>query len=205
MRFNLDPKEICDEQEMLDLLKDAGLDELILKKKEEKSKADAEEKKKKEEEEAKAIAEGKEVKKEEKNEEKKEENKKEETLLDFEVEDGGGNLSSGEKALICICRAILRKTKIVILDEATATIDLKTEQQVQAIVNKRFKGCTMLTIAHRLQTIIDSDKVLLLGDGKKMEFGAPQDLLKDDKSLFKKLVDRMQNLGAKTGKDEKKE
>jgi ABC-type multidrug transport system fused ATPase/permease subunit len=63
----------------------------------------------------------------------------------------------------------------------------------------------MLTIAHRLQTIIDSDKVLLIGDGKKMEFGAPPDLLKDEKSLFKKLVDRMQNLGAKTGKEEKKD
>jgi ABC-type multidrug transport system fused ATPase/permease subunit len=129
MKFNLDPKDECDDKEMLELLVDAGLDKLILKKKEEMAKAEEDAKKKKEEEEAKAIAEGKEVKKDEKKkEEEKDGEKKEETLLDFEVEDGGGNLSSGEKALICICRAILRKTKIVILDEATATIDLKTEQ-----------------------------------------------------------------------------
>lgn len=59
-------------------------------------------------------------------------------LLDFMVENGGSNLSSGERALICICRAILRKSRIVILDEATATVDLKTEQMIQSLINKRF-------------------------------------------------------------------
>jgi ABC-type multidrug transport system fused ATPase/permease subunit len=78
------------------------------------------------------------------------EEKQDYTLLNFKIDSGGGNLSSGEKALVCICRAILRKTKIVILDEATATIDLKTEQLVQKLVKKSFKGCTMLVIAHRL-------------------------------------------------------
>lgn len=75
---------------------------------------------------------------------------KESSLLDFKIDANGGNLSSGEKALICICRAILRKTKIVILDEATATIDLKTEQQIQKLIEKSFADCTMLVIAHRL-------------------------------------------------------
>jgi len=118
-------------------------------------------------------------------------NKKEYSVLDFNVESGGSNLSSGEKALICICRAILRKSKVVILDEATATIDLKTEQSIQKIIGKAFKSATMIVIAHRLQTIINSDKVLVMAAGKKKEFGAPQKLLQNPLSNFSKLVNRM--------------
>jgi len=71
-------------------------------------------------------------------------------LLSFNVIEGGENLSSGEKSLICICRAVLRKNKIVILDEATANIDLITEQKIQKLISEEFKDCTVLTIAHRL-------------------------------------------------------
>ena len=71
-------------------------------------------------------------------------------LLDFKVDAGGSNLSDGEKSLVCICRAILRKTNIVILDEATASIDLKTEKLIQKVIEKSFANCTMLVIAHRL-------------------------------------------------------
>ena len=74
-------------------------------------------------------------------------------------------MSSGEKQLLCICRAILRKNKIIILDEATANIDLVTEQKIQKVISTEFKECTVITIAHRLQTIIDNDRVMVLGDG----------------------------------------
>lgn len=180
----------------------------------EKKKKEEEEKKKKEEEDekkkAKAEAEESKEKKvieviEKKSESKKEpkEEKKKDDLLDFAIEGGGGNLSSGEKALVCICRAILRKSKVVILDEATATVDLKTEQSIQRLIDLKFEGATMLVIAHRLQTIINSDKVLLIGAGKKREFGNPQKLIKTENSLFKKLVDKMQKSGQVENKENK--
>ena len=75
------------------------------------------------------------------------------------------NLSSGEKQLICICRAILRKNKIVLMDEATANIDVKTEEIIQKLVNEEFLESTVITIAHRLNTILNSDKVLILEQG----------------------------------------
>ena len=79
--------------------------------------------------------------------------------------ENGTNLSSGERQLICICRAILRSSKVVILDEATANIDIVTEQRIQHLINTEFKHSTMITIAHRLNTIINSDKVMVLSYG----------------------------------------
>ena len=87
-----------------------------------------------------------------------------------EIADGGSNLSSGEKQLICICRAILRASKVVILDEATANIDVVTEQKIQRLIQLEFKESTMITIAHRLNTIISSDKVMVLSFGQIVEF-----------------------------------
>ena len=104
--------------------------------------------------------------------------------LDQEIEEGGKNLSSGEKQLICICRAILRKNKIVLMDEATANIDIKTEQTIQKLINEEFLDSTVLTIAHRLNTIINSDKVLVLSKGQVAEFDDPQRLLSDSNSMF---------------------
>ena len=71
-------------------------------------------------------------------------------LLSLKISESGDNLSSGEKSLICICRAVLRKNRVVILDEATANIDLVTEKKIQKLINEEFKSCTVLTIAHRL-------------------------------------------------------
>lgn len=74
--------------------------------------------------------------------------------LEQQIEQKGSNLSSGERQLICICRAILRNNKIVLMDEATANIDIKTEETIQRLINERFKDSTVITIAHRLNTII---------------------------------------------------
>lgn len=82
-----------------------------------------------------------------------------------EIAQNGENLSSGEKQLICICRAILRKNKIILMDEATANIDIKTEQIIQKLITEEFKDSTVITIAHRLNTIMSSDKVLILEQG----------------------------------------
>lgn len=107
------------------------------------------------------------------------------------IQEGGDNLSSGEKQLLCICRAVLRKRKIVILDEATANIDLITEQKIQKFMAEEFKDQTMLVIAHRLQTIIESDKVMVMGEGKVIEFDKPQELMKNEQSHFTKLVNQL--------------
>jgi ATP-binding cassette, subfamily C (CFTR/MRP), member 1 len=85
---------------------------------------------------------------------------------DKEIAQNGENLSSGEKQLICICRAILRKTKIILMDEATSNIDIKTEEIIQKLITDEFKESTVITIAHRLNTIMNSDKVLILEQGQ---------------------------------------
>lgn len=99
--------------------------------------------------------------------------------LNLEIEEGGANLSSGEKQIICICRAILRKSKVVILDEATANIDIVTEQKIQELITKEFADATMLVIAHRLNTIINSDRVLVMSFGRVQEFETPSNLMAD--------------------------
>ena len=97
-------------------------------------------------------------------------------------------MSVGERQLICIIRAILRSHKIVVLDEATANTDVVTEQAVQKLISEEFAGATVLTIAHRLNTIISSDRVLMLDRGTVLEYGSPKDLLADPKSAFFKLA-----------------
>uniref|UniRef100_A0A8C5XFI1 Multidrug resistance-associated protein 1 n=1 Tax=Microcebus murinus TaxID=30608 RepID=A0A8C5XFI1_MICMU len=99
------------------------------------------------------------------------------------ISEGGENLSVGQRQLVCLARALLRKTKILILDEATASIDFKTDSLVQTTIRKEFSDCTILTIAHRLHSIIDADRVLVLDSGRIMEFEAPQNLI-DQKGLF---------------------
>jgi len=96
--------------------------------------------------------------------------------------------------LICICRAVLRKNRVVILDEATANIDLLTEKKIQTLISEEFKECTVLTIAHRLQTIISSDKILVMSDGRAEEFDSPENLLENQSSHFTKLVNEMRKI-----------
>ena len=104
--------------------------------------------------------------------------------LNQKISENGGNLSIGEKQLICITRAILRKTKIVIIDEATANIDYKTEKIIQNAINEILKQSTLITIAHRIKMIMNSDKVLILDNGNLVEFDTVKNLLDNKKSLF---------------------
>ncbi|RXM92016.1 Canalicular multispecific organic anion transporter 1, partial [Acipenser ruthenus] len=97
--------------------------------------------------------------------------------LHHEVSEGGENLSVGQRQLICLARALLRKTKILILDEATASIDMETDNLVQLTIRKEFSDCTILTIAHRIHTIMDSDRVLVLDSGRIVEFDSPSNLI----------------------------
>jgi len=113
---------------------------------------------------------------------------KNEKGLDQELTENGGNLSSGERQLICICRAILRSSKVVILDEATANIDVVTEQKIQRLIEVEFKESTMIVIAHRLNTIINSDKVMVLSFGEILEYDSPQKLMSDPASEFSELL-----------------
>ncbi|KAJ2358688.1 Canalicular multispecific organic anion transporter 1, partial [Coemansia sp. RSA 2618] len=106
------------------------------------------------------------------------------------VKYGGSNFSVGERQLLSLCRALLWQRKIVILDEATANIDGKTDQLIQTILRKEFKDCTMLTIAHRLDTVMDYDRILVMDQGRVAEFDTPQNLLARD-SHFSQLVASM--------------
>uniref|UniRef100_G1M748 Canalicular multispecific organic anion transporter 1 n=1 Tax=Ailuropoda melanoleuca TaxID=9646 RepID=G1M748_AILME len=106
-----------------------------------------------------------------------------------EISEGGGNLSVGQRQLVCLARALLRKTKILILDEATASIDFETDNLVQTTIRKEFSDCTILTIAHRLHTIIDSDRVLVLDSGRITEFETPQNLICQKGLFFQMLTE----------------
>ncbi len=108
--------------------------------------------------------------------------------LDHDVSEGGGNFSVGQRQLICLARAMLRKTKILILDEATAAVDLETDQLIQATLREEFADCTVLTIAHRLNTILDSNRIAVLSDGQLVEMDEPTKLLDDPKSHFKAMA-----------------
>ncbi|XP_076374474.1 multidrug-Resistance like Protein 1 isoform X2 [Megalopta genalis] len=101
-----------------------------------------------------------------------------------EVTEGGDNLSIGQRQLICLARALLRKTKVLILDEATASVDLETDDLIQSTIRREFSECTVLTIAHRFNTILDSDRVIVLDNGRIMEFDSPDVLLRNSSSLF---------------------
>ena len=108
--------------------------------------------------------------------------------LSADVAEGGSNFSLGEKQLICVARALLRKPKLLLLDEATASIDAATDSMIQAMVRRVFAGTTQLTIAHRLNTIADSDIVVVLDDGRVAEMDSPEKLLQDPSSQYSAMV-----------------
>ncbi|XP_074649425.1 multidrug resistance-associated protein 1-like isoform X1 [Tubulanus polymorphus] len=104
--------------------------------------------------------------------------------LQHDVAEGGENLSVGQRQLICLGRALLRKTKILLLDEATAAVDLETDDLIQSTIRTQFADSTIITIAHRLNTVMDYTRIMVLDGGKVKEFDSPQILLQDKNTSF---------------------
>ncbi|XP_036312186.1 ATP-binding cassette sub-family C member 4 isoform X2 [Pipistrellus kuhlii] len=111
--------------------------------------------------------------------------------MDTELAESGSNFSVGQRQLVCLARAILRKNRILIIDEATANVDLRTDELIQKKIREKFAHCTVLTIAHRLNTIIDSDKIMVLDSGRLKEYDEPYVLLQNKDSLFYKMVQQL--------------
>ena len=108
--------------------------------------------------------------------------------LEYKLLESGSNFSVGERQLLCLARALLQKSKIIILDEATANVDFKRDRMIQEVIRSRFKDSTVVTIAHRLNTIMDYDKVLVMEQGRVVEFDKPQVLLQNRNGVFARLV-----------------
>ncbi|XP_075666925.1 ABC transporter C family member 12-like isoform X3 [Castanea sativa] len=108
--------------------------------------------------------------------------------LDSEVSEGGENFSVGQRQLLSLARALLRRSKILVLDEATAAVDVRTDALIQKTIREEFKSCTMLIIAHRLNTIIDSDRILVLDAGQVLEYDTPEELLSNEGSAFSRMI-----------------
>uniref|UniRef100_A0A1A9WJ69 Multidrug resistance-associated protein lethal(2)03659 n=1 Tax=Glossina brevipalpis TaxID=37001 RepID=A0A1A9WJ69_9MUSC len=109
--------------------------------------------------------------------------------LESKISEGGTNFSVGQRQLVCLARAILRENRILVMDEATANVDPQTDALIQITIRNKFKHCTVLTIAHRLHTVMDSDKVLVMDAGQVMEFGTPYELLMESpKKIFLGMV-----------------
>ncbi|GFS09919.1 multidrug resistance-associated protein 1 [Elysia marginata] len=104
--------------------------------------------------------------------------------LDHMCGEGGENLSVGQRQLVCLARALLHKTKILVLDEATAAVDMETDELIQETIRTEFSDCTILTIAHRLNTVMDYDRILVLDHGEVREFDSPAALLANPAGLF---------------------
>ncbi|KAJ2908646.1 hypothetical protein GGI21_002680 [Coemansia aciculifera] len=113
------------------------------------------------------------------------------TGLDRWVRKNGANFSVGQRQLVSLCRALLWRRKILVLDEATANVDSETDRIMQSVIRREFKDCTVLTIAHRLNTIMDSDRVLVMDQGNVVEFDAPANLLARGDNHFSRLVESM--------------
>ncbi|CAF1345508.1 unnamed protein product, partial [Didymodactylos carnosus] len=112
--------------------------------------------------------------------------------LQQQVTEGGSNFSVGERQLICLARALLRKNKILVIDEATANVDMRTDHLIQQALRKKFKNYTVLTIAHRLRTVIDNDRILVLSNGQVIDFDHPYILLSNSNSYFYEMVQQTQ-------------
>ncbi|KAL6100877.1 abcc4 [Pungitius sinensis] len=102
----------------------------------------------------------------------------------------GSNISVGQRQLVCLARAMLRKNRILIIDEATANVDPRTDGLIQQTIRDKFQECTVLTIAHRLNTIIDCDRILVLDAGSIQEYDEPYVLLQNQEGLFYQMVEQ---------------
>jgi ATP-binding cassette subfamily C (CFTR/MRP) protein 4 len=113
--------------------------------------------------------------------------------LDALIADSGTNLSIGQRQLLCLARAITRSSRVLVMDEATANVDLDTDAVIQRTIRSRFADCTVIVVAHRLNTIMDSDRVMVMDNGRLMEFDSPYMMLQNPEGTFTKMV-------AETGK-----
>lgn len=109
--------------------------------------------------------------------------------LDNPVSEGGSNFSQGQRQLLCMARALLRNSKIIVMDEATASVDFATDKAIQSAIQQEFENSTVICIAHRLNTIILYDKVLVLDHGEVLEYDTPANLLKT-KTHFREMCER---------------
>ncbi|KAK9481416.1 P-loop containing nucleoside triphosphate hydrolase protein [Lipomyces japonicus] len=115
--------------------------------------------------------------------------------LDSPVTEGGGNLSQGQRQLVCLARSLLKSPKVILLDEATASIDYATDAQIQTTIREEFAETTIITIAHRLRSIIDYDMILVLDAGEVKEFAKPHELLQQPDSIFRSMCENSGELG----------
>ena len=107
--------------------------------------------------------------------------------LNYKIKENGENISLGKKQLLCFARAVLKKSKIIIMDEATATLDQKTQNIILKALDKYFKNCTVLSIAHRIESVMNFDRIMVFDQGELKEFDKPNQLIKNKNSLFFKL------------------
>lgn len=110
--------------------------------------------------------------------------------LDQVVGEGGKNFSQGERQLLCMARALLRNSRLIIMDEATASVDFDMDARIQQTIRKEFANSTLICIAHRLRTIIDYDRILVLDQGKLVEYDTPYNLLLQEQGVFKALCEQ---------------
>lgn len=108
--------------------------------------------------------------------------------LDAEVSEKGSNFSAGQVQLVCLARVLLKRPSMVFMDEATASVDLRTDAFVQETIRTQLHDCSILTIAHRLLTVIDYDRIVVMDAGCVAEFGTPHSLLQQQTGLFSALV-----------------
>ncbi|KAA6389367.1 MAG: putative ABC transporter, ATP-binding protein, partial [Streblomastix strix] len=108
--------------------------------------------------------------------------------LDTQVAEGGSNFSTGQRQLICFGRAILNNCRIVVMDEATASVDVETDAKIQKTIREQFADKTVFVIAHRLNTIIDSDRIMVMDAGHVQELDSPKNLMANPDSAFNGLL-----------------
>lgn len=109
--------------------------------------------------------------------------------LSSKIAEGGLNLSQGQRQLLCLARAIVARPRLMLLDEATSAVDMATDEMIQRSIREEFEGSTLLVIAHRLSTIADFDRILVMSEGRAVEFGSPKELMKLEEGVFRGMVE----------------
>ena len=114
--------------------------------------------------------------------------------LEWRVSDGGENLSVGQRQLLCLGRALLRRCRVVVMDEASASLDLESDSVMKAVISRELVGCTVLTIAHRLNTVLTCDRIMVFEAGRLAEFDKPAALLREQGGLLAQLMEDAQSM-----------